>query len=144
MRRLLIVLAFVAAWGCSDTVTRQTGGSGGGGVGGDGVGGDAVDCDAIEVAYAAALADAKECAPQLSIALCTEFVDDDVACPCMGAFVNPQNVDALAELAALEVEWSNSGCDALVDCAAIGCVQPTQGFCIPDATGMNGSCGVSP
>lgn len=92
-------------------------------------------CAALENEYLEVLAAAKACSPMLTVEQCTLLVDNELACPCGGTFVNPNNAE-VAKLFELRDEFSNMGCRDLVSCPDILCAMPEGGRC----DGASASC----
>ena len=82
-------------------------------------------CTQLQNDYAAALADAKSCAPS-GTDQCRLLVDNSLACPGCKVYVN----DGLG-LSALKAEWNSSGCAQTHSiCPAIACIAPTFSTCM--------------
>jgi hypothetical protein len=123
-----LAIAAIAVGGCGGkaVVDPGSGGSGAGGTSGtgtssstSGTGTTGTDpCDALPVQYAQALATAHSCNPAIDSPQCTLVVDDKLDCPC-STYVNPDNVEAVAQLGTLQSEWQVAHCTT--GCPPISC-----------------------
>lgn len=100
--------------------------SGGQSPGGAGQGGKPALCESLPMAYAAALEEAKQCDPALSVEQCSLVVSSGLLCGC-ATFVNPKNESALDALASLRVIYDTNECRPNVSCGL--CLPPTRAFC---------------
>ena len=94
------------------------------------------ECALIEEEYLATVAQAKVCAPQLTVEQCDLLVDEELPCPCTGTFVSTINSDEVAKLEALKNEFFEKGCHENVACDLVQCEQYQMARC--DA--MSSSC----
>jgi hypothetical protein len=89
----------------------------------------AVTCNSLENEYALALQQAKKCT---STSQCTKLVDHQLACPCP-TFVNPNNTQALGEMANLQTMWLSMKCYKNIFCPAVMCPVPVGAKCANNA-----------
>ena len=82
-------------------------------------------CDEVNAAYTTQVIAAKECDGSIDVPQCTDTVGSDLVCMCETT-INPINSAALAQLAALQMQWDDMMCVAGVACA---CAPPPSGVC---------------
>jgi hypothetical protein len=130
----------------SGGISGSGGMSGSGGVSGsggtitdasDGPAPDAADqCRNLELAYDAAMTEAKHCNPLLRIIQCQTTVGSTLRCP--GCSTHVQDATKLNNIRA---KWVDAGCKS-GPCPAIACIAQGTGFCkaTPDPTATTGMC----
>ena len=94
-------------------------------------------CADLETQYAAALAEAKQCSPQLPVEQCLSTADDALACPCPTTVNKGPGTEKMDQL---REQWNNLGCGDVIDCPEIACPEPAAGQCVPNPNGPNGVC----
>lgn len=90
--------------------------------------GGAVSCGELGSQYAAAADEAQSCNPALSVEQCTQKVPIGLACNCPG-FVNPQNTEAIAKLAQIQLDYERLLCRGGIACGP--CLEPIRAVCSP-------------
>jgi hypothetical protein len=87
---------------------------------------DCNDCQTIGEQYSEAHAEARRCNPDIDVEQCTEEVTVGLACSCP-SFLNPENADAIAQLADLSSQYRAQNCSSGVVCGM--CLVPVRGTC---------------
>jgi hypothetical protein len=128
---------------CGGNVEHDATGMGGGGPGGGGTGGSgattAPNCSELSKLYGVALNDAKRCHLLIDVAECNATYKSSLTCGC-STHINPDNVDAVAELNRIEKAWTDQGCSLPTPCPSSCPVSP-NGACESDGTSTEtGSC----
>jgi len=99
-------------------------------------GGSLTESECLDLAseYSALLAEARRCKLHKREPQCDLKVSDSLICPCGGAFVDPENEQALEDMTAVSEAFEAGACGGQFECGAGLCPSIPSAQCLEDPT----------